>query len=105
MLYIQVTEEGRYFPKTEYEIYYKTDTNQFQNLNLSICKGMKINKSIPLNISESDIDKYNSSSSYYNDICYTTTSNTGTDITLTDRRNEYINNNMTVCEESPDFKF
>ena len=49
---------------------------------------------------EEDIDKYNSSSDYYNDICSTTTSKSGTDISLKDRRKEYIDNNMTLCEEN-----
>lgn len=85
-------------PRTEYEVYYKSDINKFETLDLEICKGIKINKSVSINISNSDLDKYNSSSAYYNDICYTTSSDNGTDIILSDRRNEYINNNMSVCE-------
>ena len=30
---------------------------------------------------------------FYNDICYTYTNSKGTDVTLNDRKNEYINNN------------
>ena len=41
----------------------------------------------------------NSSSGYYNDICYTATSDNGTDITLNDRKNEFIENNKSVCQE------
>ena len=40
-----------------------------------------------------NLDKLNSSRGYYNDICYTTTTEHGTDITLKDRRKEYINGN------------
>ena len=39
-------------------------------------------------------------SDYYNDICFKATSNFGTDITLNDRRNEFVENNMTLCEEN-----
>jgi len=46
------------------------------------------------------IDKYNSNSDYYNNICYKTTSESGTDISLKDRRNEYVYNNMSLCEEN-----
>ena len=103
ILYIEISQEGMYIPRTEYEVYYKSENNKFENLNLSVCLKMKINKSISINISEDDIDKYNSSSGFYNDICYTYTSNSGTDITLKDRREEFINNNMTLCEENCDF--
>ena len=41
----------------------------------------------------------NSSSGYYNDICYATTSNFGTDISLKDRKKEFIEGNKTVCQE------
>ena len=98
ILYIEVIENGMVIPRTEYEVYYKSDINKFETLDLEICKGIKINKSVSINISNSDLDKYNSSSAYYNDICYTTSSDNGTDIILSDRRNEYINNNMSVCE-------
>ena len=37
---------------------------------------------------------------YYNDICTPITSSFGTDITLDDRRIEFINNNMFLCEEN-----
>ena len=45
----------------------------------------------------------NSSSDYYNDICYTYTSEDGTDISLADRKRNFVNNNLTVCEEDCDF--
>ena len=104
VLYIEKGEEGMEIPKTSYEIYYhKSDENIYEKMDLGVCKDMKINKSVYINISDDDLDKYNSSSGYYNDICYTYTSNNGTDVTLKDRRNEYINNNMAVCEENCDF--
>ena len=62
ILYIQVIELGMTFPKTEYEVYSKSEKNNFEQLNLEVCKDIKINKSISINISENEIDKYNSSS-------------------------------------------
>ena len=38
----------------------------------------------------------------FNDICSTTTSESGTDILLKDRTNEFIDNNMSLCEENCD---
>ena len=92
--------EGMKIPKIEYEVYYHfNSTSELTKLNLSICKDTKIELSIPVIINES-LDKYNISSNYYNDICTITTSNNGTDITLSDRKNEFINNNMSLCEEN-----
>ena len=59
-------------------------------INLAVCGKNKISISIPIVINE-DLDKYNSSSGYYNDICCTTTSDDGIDILLKDRQKEFIN--------------
>ena len=88
-------------PKIEYGVYYLKDENDLIQLNLTVCKDTKIEISISVPI-EGNIDKYNSSSGYYNDLCYLTTSIYGTDISLKDRRNEFINNNLTLCEENCD---
>ena len=91
-------------PKIEYEVYSKLSGNKLQKLDLSICKNYKISIEIPIEISKSEnLDILNSSSGYYNDICYTTTSVNGTDISLKDRKNEFIADNKTVCQEECDF--
>ena len=71
-----------------------------QNIYLSVCSNITIDISIPLDISLDDLDKYNMSSRLYNDICYTLTSEKGTDKTLKDRQNDYIKSNISVCEEN-----
>ena len=71
-------------------------------LNLTICENSKISLSIPIIITE-NIDELNISSEYYNDICYTTTSESGTDISLKDKQKEFVNGNKTVCQEECDF--
>ena len=43
---------------------------------------------------------YNPKSDYYNDICSKATSKFNTDITIYDRRNEFIKNNMSLCEDN-----
>ena len=103
VLYIEIDENGMDVPRTEYEIYSKSGDGDLDNVDLDICQDMKINKSVSINITQDEIDKYNSSSGYYNDICYTYTSDNGTDVTLADRRNEYIDNNMAVCEDKCEF--
>ena len=51
-----------------------------------------------------NIIKYNISSDYYNDICFPFTTEYKTDIILSDRWKEYINNNMSLCESNCEFK-
>ena len=101
ILKIDVKEEGMKIPKIEYEIYSYSSLgkNNISQLNLSYCKNTKVDISIPIILNDT-LDKYDKNSNYYNDICYTTTSKIGTDISLKDRKNEFINNNMTICEEN-----
>ena len=101
ILKIDVKEEGMKIPKIEYEIYSHSSLgkNNISQLNLSFCKNTKVDISIPIILNDT-LDKYDKNSIYYNDICSTTTSKIGTDISLKDRKNEFIDNNMTICEEN-----
>ena len=87
-------------PKIEYEIYSKLSGDNLKKLNLIACKNDKIYTSVYAKISE-NLDKLNSNSGYYNDICYTATSESGTDISNKDRKNEYPN--IAVCQDDCDF--
>ena len=89
-------------PKIEYDVYSKLSGNNLVKLNLSICKDIKIYLSIPISITEY-IDELNSSSGYYNDICYIATSESGSDIILKDRKVEFVEKNKTVCQDHCDF--
>ena len=102
ILKIDVNQEGLKIPKIEYEVYYHLFGDSLIKLNLTVCKDSKIDLSIPIVITES-LDKDNQSSGYYNGICYSYTSEDGTDISLSDRKEEFVNNNLTVCEEDCDF--
>ena len=84
--------------KVEYDAYAKLYGNNLINLNLTVCENNKISIFLPI-ILTGNLDKYNPSSKYYNDICYTTTSEDGTDIILKDRQNEFIDKNLIVCQE------
>ena len=101
ILQIISKEKGMKIPKIEYEIYYPLNNNNLTKLNLSLCIGTKIDILISVKINDT-LDKYNPKSNYYNNICTKTTSNDGTDISLKDRRIEFINNNMSLCEENCD---
>ena len=101
MLLLIHEEDGKKVPKVEYEIYYPLSNNNLTKLDMNYCQGTKIEISIAVKLN-GDIDKYNTSSNYYNDICSKTTSSSGTDISLIDRRNEFIDNDMSLCEENCD---
>ena len=99
ILKIDKAQEGKNYPLIEYEVFYPLTDGKIELLNLSLCDGVDIELSIPITINGT-IDKYNPKSDYYNDICSKVTSDNNTDIPLKDRRNEYINNNMSLCEEN-----
>ena len=102
MKQLEINQKGMKTPKIEYEVYAKLSGKKLEKLNLSVCANIRVSLSIPIVINES-LDKLNSSSGYYNDICYVATSDSGTDISLEDRKKEFINNNKTVCQEDCDF--
>ena len=101
ILFLEIPQEGMKIPKIEYSIYYIKNKNNSVQLDLAVCKDTKIEISRIVSI-EGNIDKYNSSSGYYNDLCYLVTSEYGTDICLKDRRKEFIEKNLTLCEEDCD---
>ena len=100
ILKIDYFEEGLLIPIIEYEIY---NLITKEKLDINICKYIKIEINIPVNIDEQNIFKYNYSNEYYNDVCYPYTTEKKTDIILKDRRNEYINNNLSVCENNCEY--
>ncbi len=89
--------------KVEYEVYYPFSKNNLTKLNLSFCEDSKVNILIPTDISSNELDKYNKSSDMYNDLCYTLKTESGTDECLKDRQNEFVNNNLSICEENCEF--
>ena len=95
---IEVIQEKMKIPYIEYDIYSKLNDNNLTKLNLSLCKNNKAYISLPIEIKE-NIDELNISSGYYHDICYLATSEYGTDITLDDRKKEYIEQNKSVCQQ------
>ena len=88
--------------KVEYNVYSKLSGNNLEKLNLDICKKTKISINVPFEINGNK-DKLNTSSGYFNDICYAATSDDGTDISLQDRKNEYINGDNIICQNGCDF--
>ena len=104
ILKIDAFIEGKIGPKVEYEIYYPFNKKNLNQLDLSICEGTKISIGFKLNLSDvENLELYDKNSPYYNDICFSFTNSNGTDITLKDRRQEFSDNNRSLCEEDCNF--
>ena len=84
----------------EYELFHPITK---EKLNLDYCSDTKINLLIPTSIDEENLDKYNTSSDYYNNKCSPSTTQNSIDITLKDRAIEYINNNLSLCERNCEY--
>ena len=101
---MEVKQDNVKIPKIEYDIYYKVNDTKKIKLDLSFCKNSKIDLSVPLDIPKNEnIDEYNSSSGYYNDICYVDKSNTNTDKIRKDKQKEYIENQKVSCQQYCEF--
>ena len=59
---------------------------------------MKMDVPFPVSIDENKLFLYDPNDGFYNDLCYTYITQIGTDIILKDRRNEFIESNMTLCD-------
>ena len=99
---INVIQKGMNTSKIGYDIFCKLFEKNLIKLNLTACENSKISLKIPIVITE-NLDKLNSSSGYYNDICYTATSKDGTDISFKDRKKEFSEDNRIVCQEDCEF--
>ena len=92
--------EGLLSPIVMYEVYHPITK---EKLDLIHCQDVQINISLPVQIDEDELFKHDPSNQFYNDICSTFTTESGTDITLNDRQNEFINNNLSLCEDGCDY--
>ena len=95
---IDVVQEGMKIPKVEFDVYAKLAGNNLVKLSLSVCKNVRMSISYPVILTES-LEKLNTSSSYFNDICYSASTDNDIDITLTDRKTEFVEGNKTVCQD------
>ena len=95
----------------QYEVYHPITK---QKLNLSICEVDIISLYIPVELDEkllvlyqdlqkSGYDLFNIDDPFYNDICSPYKSENGTDVLLSDRKNDYYNNNYTTCQSNCEY--
>ena len=92
---LDIKKEELLIPLVEYEVF---DYNNKTQLDLSFCN--KVDILFPVSNVEKDLYKHNISSEYYNDICFSYTTKDGTDIIMNDRKKEFINSNLQLCESN-----
>ena len=84
-------------PIVGYEIYHPITKIR---LNLSYCEHILVKLNIPVSIDESKLFKYDPNSDFYNDNCFSYTTENGTDIILNDRKQEFNDNNLSLCQNN-----
>ena len=84
-------------PIIGYEIYHPLNNSR---LDLTYCEDILIKLNIPVSINEDSLFKYDPNSGYYTDNCYAYTTIDGTDIILNDRKQEFSDNNLSLCENN-----
>ena len=94
---IEVNIDGYEIPIIGFNIYAKINENNLYKLNLFVCFNENIDLYIPINLTE-NLDEDNLSSGYFNDICYSASSDKGTDIIRKDRIKNFIEKNKTKCQ-------
>ena len=97
ILKVEYNIKGLLIPVIGYEVYHPQNYSQ---LDLNYCNETLITLNIPVTIDENKAFKYDPNSDYYNDECFAFTSDNGTDIILNDRKNEYIDKNLSLCENN-----
>ena len=102
MYKIEYYIEGFKIPILEYSLFLYQNDKTIQ-LDLDLCNNVSIIYYIPINIDGNEISKYNPESDVYKDKCNTYKSESGTDMSLYDRINNFNINNMSLCEKSCSF--
>ena len=94
---IEYTTEEFKIPIIEYKIFNQDGKKE---LDINICKNLNFIYSIPVEINISEEYKYNPRSEYNNDLCFPYTTEYLTDIILYDRRKEFNDHYLSLCESN-----
>ena len=97
--------DGLYIPIVDYELF---NPENYTKLDLNFCLNENINIDIyfPANFinDKNNLFKYDPLSDYYNDNCFPYKTEFGTDIIILDRKKEFNDNYMSLCEKDCKFK-
>ena len=100
---IDILETGKQSPIIEYDIYGKLNNNtHLVKLNKSICGDLQVSLFIPIELKE-ELEYFNEKGGYFNDICDRVNSEVGKDLTLEERKKQFIQANKLICNGDCDF--
>ena len=100
ILKVDYYQPGSLIPIIGYEVFHPINK---EKLDLTNCKDSLIKFNIPVSINEDNLFKYDPNDEYYINRCYPSTTESGIDIIINDRQNEYNKNNMSLCENDCEF--
>ena len=90
--------ENSLIPIVGYEVYHPYN---YSKLNLSYCSENTVTINLPVaNVDEKNLFKYDPNSDYYRNNCYSYTTENGTDITKADKIEEFLTQNLSLCENN-----
>ena len=87
-------------PIIEYQLFLKNGTK----IDMNHCNDIPEIISIPVNINEKEEFIHNPNSEFYNDKCNAYTSEYDTDLTMYDRKNNYNEKYLALCEKNCEYK-
>ena len=93
---IEYIKEQFKIPIIEYRVF----SLYGEKLNMNVCNHLNFIYSTPVEINESEEYKYNPESEYNNDLCTKHTTDNLTDIILYERRKEFNDYNLSLCESN-----
>ena len=97
---LEYSSDDLKIPVIEYSLFNKDG----ENINLDLCKEIPVYYSIPVKIEENKEFMYNPNSDFYQDRCFPFKTDDGTDITIYDRKNDFNNKHLSLCEKNCEYK-
>ena len=110
---LEKTDNKTNAKRVQYEVYHPVTKAK---LDLSVCSGTTIDILIPkrvdnktlslfIDLQSQGYDLFNPNDSFYNDICTKYRTENGTDVTLTDRKKDFYNNESAIyCQDGCTYK-
>ena len=103
MLKLDAKKEGIQSTDVIFVIYYPLNHIKLEELDLALCSGDAVSIFYNEKMSKEDAMKHDLNSAYYTDVCYTSTSDDGTDIPLQQRQQDSIDNDLSYCNAGCEF--
>ena len=112
ILKLDIKRDDTNSTQVEYQVF---NPNTLAKLDLSVCYQKQVNIYVPINLDQNlldlanqlnnqEYDLFDSSDSFYNEICTPYTSINDTDVILNDRKNDFYMENITFCEEGCEYE-